>query len=145
MQAMAVYADIREMKTALQNLPALTREDLLQMVKFATVRNHAPYQCSKGVREITFLEAFDLRPAEHRCEECGEGFDLKQVIRKSRAGTEGAPVSVNFQWRRQQKSNCDTCGKGTCKPSALSKTILAELASDHWMDFLDLLTMWSME
>ena len=130
-----VYATIADYKNTLQNLKQFTREDFLRYVKFATIVDIAPFDSHEGLLEIMFLEAFDLRRSEYGCPQCGRAFELKQHRTKSRAASAGTNKFTLYKWKNRSVSDCKACGRGTLAVSAVSGTILAQLATDHWMNF----------
>ena len=139
---MAVYKSTINFveKIALEEFP--NRAAYLEKVKFATIKDVSRYKKPSGVKEVGFMQAFNLMDKGEICADCSHEYKLEQKLRKARA-KDGGSDFVEWVWRGGQSDMCDTCCDDRC--SATKDTIVGSSAVAMWPHILDLAVMWSLE
>ena len=117
------------------------RGDFLFKVRYATIKDIKPFTHKEGVKEIAFMQAFDMMDSEHCCGTCNKQYKLVGIPKKSRAA-EGDDIIMQYWWR-QRAGGCNKCKEHYF--TVAKGTLLSEVHSPSWMDFLEVATMWAME
>ena len=139
------YDSIDTFKVSMRSLSSLSRGDFLKKVRYAQVKDIAPFQHLTGAKEIAFLQAFNIVKSKFQCPNCNRAFHLKQRLRKRRGQCIDDGQLVHYVWRNRITSDCPTCGSGHFQPSAVAGTMLEQIATDRWMDSLECMVMWCNE
>ena len=145
LQAMATYADVESFKQFVNSFTEMTREDFLYHIKKANFIDYRPFHDLQSAKGVSLLWAFGMAPESLTCQ-CGQQYVFGAQKVKSRAedpDEEAKGSTVLYYWRQQKKTPCPICLNR--KVSVVENTMFQGMATDHWMDFLDVVTMWCLE
>jgi hypothetical protein len=140
---MVSYADFDAFKAYVCSFNSMTREDYLTNIKHAKIVDFSPYQAEAHAKGIAFLEAFGMTTESYECTKCGQEYKLAHECRKSRASDAEGGTNTVYYWRQRTMTPCKKCRND--KVSIVKGTMLQGMATDHWLDFLDVVVMWCLE